>query len=406
MKHLGDITKIHNADPVWIVTGGSPCQDLSVAGKRAGLKHSDKGDDETTRSGLFMEQIRVTKEMRENDRRNGRTDEFIRPRFFVWENVPGALSSGSPSGEDFRIVLEEVARIAQPDADVPRPAEPWTNAGCIVGSGWSIAWRISDNQFWGTPQRRKRIALVADFAGESAPEILFERSCMQGNPSKIDGQGEETPGNSADGLKKPGKTIAYRKQGHPQNQEEGQGWEEARVSDTLNVFDNSENRTPILVIENHPMDSRVRISDDNVFQTLHSRMGTGGGNVPMVVENMIVRRLTPLECERLQGFPDYWTYIGDWTDSKGKTHKDSDAVKYRAIGNSIGLPFWEWMAKRMVGILTKSGVSDPTLGSLFDGIGGFPLAFSRAGCKPIWASEIEEFPIAVTRYHFPEGENE
>jgi len=124
------------------------------------------------------------------------------------------------------------------------------------------------------------------------------------------------------------------------------------------------------------------------------------------VNDLVARRLTPLECERLQGFPDGWTYIGDWTDSKGKKHKDSDSVKYKALGNSIALPFWEWMAKRMVKVLKDDGIENPTMASLFDGIGGFPLVFSRAGCEPVWASEIEEFPIAVTKHHFPEKGND
>ena len=106
------------------------------------------------------------------------------------------------------------------------------------------------------------------------------------------------------------------------------------------------------------------------------------------------------ECERLQGYPDGWTDIGDWVDSKGKTHKgDSDSPRYKALGNSIALPFWDWMAERMIKAL---GVAEPTMASLFDGIGGFPLVFSRHGCKPVWASEIEEFPIAVTKYRFSE----
>lgn len=121
----------------------------------------------------------------------------------------------------------------------------------------------------------------------------------------------------------------------------------------------------------------------------------GGGNDMETV----VRRLTPLECERLQGFPDGWTDIGEWTDTKGKIHKPSDSPRYKALGNSIALPFWEWMAQRMVDVL---GEENPTMASLFDGIGGFPLAFQRAGCTPVWASEIEEFPIAVTKIHFPE----
>ena len=112
----------------------------------------------------------------------------------------------------------------------------------------------------------------------------------------------------------------------------------------------------------------------------------------------VVRRLTPLECTRLQGFPDGWVEIGEWTDSNGRVHKDADAPKYKALGNSIALPFWEWMAKRMATYLPENA----TMASLFDGIGGFPLAFERAGVKAVWASEIEEFPIAVTKKHFPE----
>ena len=125
----------------------------------------------------------------------------------------------------------------------------------------------------------------------------------------------------------------------------------------------------------------------------------------MVNNGAMVRRLTPLECERLQGFPDGWTDIGVWTDTKGKKHQPSDGPRYKALGNSIGLPFWEkWLARRMVKVLKDEGVEEPSMASLFDGIGGFPLVFERNGCKAIWASEIEEFPIAVTKVHFPEGE--
>jgi len=190
MIHYGDITKIKGSEVpiVDIVTGGSPCQDLSVAGKRAGLSGE--------RSGLFMEQIRVIKEMRDYDRshRQGTTDgrsaDYIRPRYMVWENVPGAFSSNK--GEDFRAVLEETAKVAEGDACIPGPPNGrWPHAGCIVGDGWSIAWRVHDAQFWGVPQRRKRISLVADFGGETAPEILFEREGVPGNtePSSEEGQG-------------------------------------------------------------------------------------------------------------------------------------------------------------------------------------------------------------------------
>ena len=171
MKHYGDITKLsgYELPVVDCITGGSPCQDLSVAGKRAGL--------DGERSGLFMEQIRIVKEMRENDRRTGRTGHMVRPRYMVWENVPGAFSSNG--GKDFQAVLTEICRIADPECpDVPLPDKGgWKHAGCLYDEmgDWSIAWRVHDAQFWGVPQRRKRIALVADFGGLSAPEILFER---------------------------------------------------------------------------------------------------------------------------------------------------------------------------------------------------------------------------------------
>ena len=139
------------------------------------------------------------------------------------------------------------------------------------------------------------------------------------------------------------------------------------------------------------------------FKVGQEKIGTQVAKGPGAVCTSVVRRLTPLECERLQGYPDGWTDIGDWTDSKGKTHKgESDSPRYKALGNSIALPFWQWMAERMVKVLRDEGNDQPTMASLFDGIGGFPLVYSRCGCKPVWASEIEEFPIAVTKIRFPE----
>ena len=160
---------------------------MSVAGKRAGL--------EGERSGLFMEQIRIIKEMRKADTERGRTDEFIRPRYMVWENVPGALSSNK--GEDFRCVLEETVKIVQEDAVIPEPPKGgWHYSGCIMGDGWSVAWRIHDAQHWGVPQRRKRIALVADFGGGSAPEILFVRKGLHGNPETCGEEGQGLAGDT------------------------------------------------------------------------------------------------------------------------------------------------------------------------------------------------------------------
>lgn len=188
MKHLGNVAEVdgRKIPPVDIITFGSPCQDMSVAGKRAGMKHRENGDDVTTRSGLFYEAIRIIREMREAT--NGRY-----PTFAIWENVPGAFSSNG--GEDFRCVLEELAKICGWGCTIPRPANgKWRHAGEIVGDGFSIAWRVLDAQYWGVPQRRKRIYLVADFAGGRAGKILFERESGGGNPEP----GEEARQGAAD----------------------------------------------------------------------------------------------------------------------------------------------------------------------------------------------------------------
>ena len=192
MKHYGDICKLNGRDLpiVDVITGGSPCQDLSVAGLRKGL--------EGERSGLFMEQIRIVKEMREHDRElhGGRSDVHhgLRPRFMVWENVPGAFSSNK--GKDFQAVLTEIVKIVEPEcADVPLPEKgKWPKAGCIYDElgGWSVAWRVHDAQFWGVPQRRKRIALVADFGGMCAPEVLFERKGLSRDSEQSGEEREET----------------------------------------------------------------------------------------------------------------------------------------------------------------------------------------------------------------------
>ena len=191
MIHLGDICKISGRDAptVNVIIGGSPCQDLSVAGKRAGLSGE--------RSGLFMEQIRIIKEMREKDAESGRTGADIRPRFMVWENVPGAFSVNG--GRDFAAVLEETAKVADKEIpDIPVPTNGWSNSGCIMGRGFSIAWRVLDAQFFGVPQRRRRIALVADFAGGAAPEILFERESVSWHSEPCETERKGTAGDAAD----------------------------------------------------------------------------------------------------------------------------------------------------------------------------------------------------------------
>ena len=377
MKHYGDITKINGAlvEPVNVVIGGSPCQDLSVAGKQAGLAGE--------RSGLFMEQLRIIKEMRRADNARGRTGKDTRPRYMVWENVPGAFSS--TKGADFGAVLQETAKVACEQAPaVPMPKNGWPPAGCLtdMGGQWSIAWRVFDAQFWGVPQRRKRIALVADFGGLTAPEILFERQGVSGYIKPRGKEGQAAPGNIETCFNTAGSTGAYCIQGNCIDRADtagcnGKGWTEG-VSYTLNTIDrpavlpfkpkafgicsyasnsmkssnphsgiyeadtsrtldlNCGNPTcnqggvavvnpfvpsppqgdvvvfepgscsrigghiwqdgkaptlsadpgdnhPAIVLENHPADSRVKIAEDGIVQTLNARMGTGGGNVPLVM---------------------------------------------------------------------------------------------------------------------------
>jgi len=283
----------------------------------------------------------------------------------VWENVLGAFSSHK--GEDFRAVLEETARIADKDTLIPRPPKgKWQTVGTVMGDGWSIAWRVLDAQFWGVSQRRRRIALVADFGGQSAPEILFVRKGLSGDFAASKEAGEGVAGDvesSAGGT------------------EYLTGWD---------------------------VQSRRIFSDSGVFPTLSGC--DGGGNLARIVcagfhggkSTTSVRRLTPRECERLQGYPDGWTDIPDYIH-KGKRRRASDTARYKALGNSIALPPWKWVLKRIAAQYER----DATLGSLFDGIGGFPLIWEGINGKgtALWASEIEPFCIAVTEHRF-NGEKE
>lgn len=276
MKHLGDITQIRGDQipVVDVITGGSPCQDLSVAGKRAGLGGE--------RSGLFMEQVRIVKEMRDADRATGRTGFNIRPRYMVWENVPGAFSSNK--GRDFQAVLTEIVRIADPDApDVPMFEKRWPKAGWLVDDegGWSVAWRLHDAQFWGVPQRRKRIALIADFGGLSAPEILFERKGMRWDSA----ESEETRKGTASGTEERIGNAIYSLQGNAIDRADtagcnGRGWNED-VSYTLNTIDRHAIAQPTMI---EMTSTKNTIVEDGTSPTLTARMGTGGNQVNAVYE--------------------------------------------------------------------------------------------------------------------------
>ena len=645
MVHYLNVCDVSGSDvePVDIITFGSPCQDLSIAGKQKGLSGN--------RSGLFMEAVRIIREMREST-----GGEY--PKYALWENVPGAFSSNK--GGDFRTVLEELCRVCDETVSIPRPTkQKWRTAGTVVGDGWSIAWRVLDAKYHGVPQRRRRIFLVTDFTGECAAEVLFKQESLPGNSEegfcsreRIAGSITKSAGETGDSItclndqggrvmsvsKDITATLRAEEHGHQpcvmqssgfctehSAKSRSVGYEEER-SPTLRAgvvpgavmsfepgaasrvgghtdenlsgslrANMGDNQTAV-VIENHPTDSRVKLSEDNKVQTLTSRMGTGGGNVPLVMNtpktlkirsgcegggkgaliqddksatlgcnndqtvfvptafgicsdksnsmqssnphsgiykadtsrtidtnggnpgcnqggiavvalqdsmngidraafnqgknalykpaideeqqptltakgpgavahpasfypqmkaesqcyrqdgtsntiingtnpgyqnglvepDYIVRRLTPTECARLQGFPDYWCSdlgienpteddITFWTEvwethrkingvsKKPKSRKQiikwlqnphSDTAEYKMWGNGVALPCVLVPISKMA----KRGCK--TLGSLFDGSGGFPLAGVICGIKPLWCSEIEPYPIAVTKSRF------
>lgn len=456
---------------------------MSQAGKREGLAGE--------RSGLFLEMIRVITEMREAT--NG---EY--PKFAIWENVRGAFSSSK--GEDFRCVLERFARIVEPDVSIPRPSGKngkWAKSGAISGNGWSLAWRLFDAKYWGVAQRRQRIALVMDFGGQRASEILFERTSMSGDSCEsipawktfartpeasvagydrmVESRNYVTGGAESEGTRRSGREgigrvlesnhretstrctepAAYTLKIRSGCEGGGKGaLVQTELSATISTLQdqtliclvenpslhNLKQKISPVVFESHSQDARYTQQGDT-SPTCTAQWGTGGNNMPLVVEKKafamqrigeykesehastmksrdykdatdliaeketknlrwIVRRLTPLEDERLQGFHDGWTDIGDWIDENGKKHKTSDAARYKALGNSIALPQWYWIFQKMKPYIGES----PTLGSLFDGIGGFPLVFeSTYGYgTAIWGSEIDSFCVAVTKKHFPE----
>ena len=300
MKHFGDITKINGSEVpvVDIVTGGSPCQDLSVAGKREGLRHAELGDDETTRSGLFMEQIRIIKEMRNADReRTGRADEFLRPRFMVFENVEGLFSSNG--GEDFRIVLEETIRIVDSSATVPRlpDGQTWSHSGTVMGDRWSLAWRLFDGQFWGksvvtddgkmvvrgTPQRRRRLCLVADFGGQSAPEILFESEGLSGDFEKSGATGQRPSSDSEASLG--GTSFSLKIRGGVETDSKGRkSGKGALVSEELSgTIGAVQDQTLIKVYGISPFESnamRSKNPDSGIYEAETSRTLDNNGGKP------------------------------------------------------------------------------------------------------------------------------
>ena len=295
VQHFGDVSELSGAKlpPVDIITFSSPCQDLSVAGRRAGL--------EGERSGLFHQAVRIIREMREKT--NGE-----RPRYCVWENVPGAFSSNG--GEDFRAVLSAFVGIKEPAAEVPAPPKNgWPYADVYMGDGWSVAYRLLDAQFWGVPQRRARIFLVADLGGESAGDILFKSEGLSGYSAEGFEAWKRTARSTEGGTGETGCICLNDQGGDRMNVSEG-------VAGTLRAQEHGhtpaviaagfcteysaksrsigygEETSPTLragvvpaavALEHHPADCRIRIDGGDSIQTLTSRMGTGGNNVPLIM---------------------------------------------------------------------------------------------------------------------------
>ena len=497
MKHFGDIKKMNGGSipKVDIITGGSPCQDMSIAGKREGLDGS--------RSNLFREQIRIVKEMRESDKADGRTGKEVRPRFMVWENVPGAFSSNK--GEDFRCVLEEICQVADAEVSIPRPPKgKWGGQGTIVGDGYSVSWRTLDAQYWGVPQRRKRIYLVADFGGGTAPEILFEQDSLRGDTKesskerkdtatgaedssyKSDGANDErlnngikafhitqdpismkispclTQGNSNTGQATIGVVIPVMdKASRYKSQKTANGFGVGDEDDPAYTLTTADRHSIAYSIDRAAFNQGVNAKYDigiakDIAQTIvakgpgavahetyamqsfgeykHSgkassikqrdfkdatdlvvafepgtvsrvgghyyedgKVGTirakPGDNQQTIINDYIVRRLTPTECGRLQGFPDGWTdnlAIAEPTEGdilywrmifkehaealgekkKEKTdnqirkwlqNPESDSAKYKMWGNGIALPCATFVMKRVAQKLQRRRMKEITI---------------------------------------------
>lgn len=467
MQHLGSVTDINGANipPVDIITFGSPCQDLSVAGKRAGLKHTENGDDETTRSGLFVEAIRIIYEMR--NATNGKY-----PKYIVWENVPGAFSSNK--GYDFKTVLEEITK-----TDIPMPASgKWSNAGVVRSGGITAAWRQLDAQYWGVPQRRKRIYLIGSFGSDNAAEILFKRDSVQRYLAPRGAEGEEIAGGTGNGIETASRVLDARGNGNGYIVPTMTGDHNGRVTDyTALVYGFSYRagaksgsvafgeQAPTLSASRHDasviciqgntigrepqnggnglglnidvcptlntadrhavayndacfgVDCRNGAISTGLYPTLQAKPNGGwslnyssaltyqdvvgalcardykgadnrhvNGN-KLIIETAHdcrynVRRLTPLECERLQGYPDGWTLLREkdkldgaeydfWRDvmitdkkmrgKKYNTHSapeqllkwynglECDAARYKALGNSLAIP----CALRVIGYIAE-----------------------------------------------------
>ena len=449
VKFYGDIRNLHgdSLESVDIITSGSPCQDVSIAGKRAGLSGK--------KSSLFVEMIRIIKEMREHNAKSKYEEKEIRPRILFWENVPGVFSSNK--GQDFRTILEEICRIKDETISIPMPPKNrWCRAGCIVANNFSLAWRVLDSQYFGVAQRRKRVFLIADFGGQCAPKILFEPISLSSNSS----QGSQSWQGTSTGIKTssgntdkninnlvkcydigmstlrnptefnelspcvtascgtggnnipavlPFDTSFCTCPGNHSNPKYGSPCH--TLSANAHIPKISINYSDIYCLSSSQSHSQIC---KNISSTLTAAAGTSGNNKPIItmlqmsyssylpskiastitsvggavgtdskvlsIKNNIIRKLTPLECERLQGFPDNWTvlikkeamsdmeydfWLKTYQNYKNVMNKSPiknptkqkilnlynklqcDSSRYKALGNSIAIPCVEFIMKKI-----------------------------------------------------------
>ncbi len=402
MKHYGNVCDINGAEvePVDIITAGSPCQDLSVAGLRAGIYQGK-------RSNLFFESIRIVKEMREAT--NG---EY--PKYAVWENVPGAFSSNK--GYDFHAVLEALCSVCDSTVSIPKPYDAkranqlvWSGAGEIVGDNYSIAWRTLDAQYWGVPQRRKRIYLVADFGGQRAGEILFKPDSLRGNITQSNETGQ---GSSADAVGSVDgsvgvECIAWTYRGREggcnvEFQDElayavrnpvgggsianvcydarGNGDGETACTITGDHQNRITDYTAVACFQNT---GRGWWNESETAATVRTACGGDSVKANLVAEKKrryIIRRLTPTECARLQGFPDFWGHLAPYNPADAefweevrKTHAEingkkykptknlkkwyeglhTDSAEYKMWGNGIALPCAEYVIRGIASVMME-----------------------------------------------------
>jgi len=333
MKHYGDVSKLNGAElePVDIITFGSPCQDMSMAGKRAGL--------DGNRSGLFYQAIRIIKEMREKT--NGE-----RPRYIVWENVPGAYSSNK--GEDFRCVLESICQIKDTDVHVPA-AKKWQSAGEIMGNDYSIAWRTLDAQYWGVPQRRRRIYLVGDLTGGSAGKILFESEGLSGYSAQGFRSWQGTAAGACKGTAETGCLCLN-----------DQGGSVMGVTKDITATLRAQSTHPPLVFENHALDARYDGPLD-VAQTVLYSYGTGGNNQSFVVE---IPKTLKIRCG-CEGGGKGALIQNDLSATLG-THNDQTLFQPKAYGICAK------DSNSMRSDNPHSGVYEATTSRTLDGNGGNP----------------------------------